>query len=367
MRRLMLLILITISISSFASDKDKAASWIAKAAELSNLKSHASKPFLLTLQWKSGYGTVVSTGTYQLFWENLEQWREEFHSGNNVATRIATGGKVWVSHGDDFLSYPAYQLQNMLAILWGLGTDDPGQVKELFPQSIEGANSQCVKFERKDSFINQMCFGANGSLLGISKGVSTTAMMDAERTGIIALGAPRFNGPRLSASNTYDFMQYAPLQDRLFPRHMLVLSQKMPTLEVFVEDLRYTKSTDTAPDSAIPDGATLTSACTVDDAQVGRGAPLASIPPQFQSKLSRFLHYGGAARLYGVVGTDGNVQNVTLISSESGVREQSKDFGDIAAEVVRTMKYKPVNCAGSPQAFGTEEEIILRGTHAGPY
>ena len=367
MRGFLLLILIAISTLSLANDKEKAASAIGKAAELSNLKGHGNKPFRLRLQWKSGYGTVISTGRYELFWESSEQWREELRTGDTVAIRIASGGKVWLVRGDDFLSYPAYQLENTLAILWGLGSDNPGQVKELFTQLIDGANSQCVKFERKESLINQMCFGANGTLLGMSKAVSTNAMMDAERTGIIARGASRFSAAGLSASNTYDFMQYVQLENKLFPRHMLVLSQKVPTLELFVDDIQYTKPSDTAYESAVPEGATLASACSLDDAEIGRGVPLASIPPQFEAKLSRFIHYGGAARLYGVVGTDGNIRNATLISSESGLRGQSKDFGDIAAEIVQTMKYKPLMCAGAPQAFGTEEEIILRGTHAGPY
>src|SRR5579862_339216 len=240
MRRWILLILVTVPTMSLANDKDKAASWIAKAAELSNLKGHGSKPFRLRLQWKAGYGTIISTGTYQLIWENSEQWREELRTGDNVATRVASGGKVMVMRGEDFLSYPAYQLQNMLAILWGLGSDDPGQVKGVFTQLIEGANSQCVKFERKDTLINQMCFGANGTLSGMSKAVSTNAMTDAARTGIILGGAMKFSGPGLSASNTYDFMQYVQLGDKLFPQHMLVLSQKVPTLEVFVVTIQYT-------------------------------------------------------------------------------------------------------------------------------
>ncbi|HWW16759.1 MAG TPA: hypothetical protein VN310_19010 [Candidatus Dormibacteraeota bacterium] len=367
MRGLVLLILIIIPTLSPANDKEKAASWIAKAAELSNLKGHGSKPFRLRLQWKSGYGTVIATGAYQLFWTSPEQWREELRIGDNVAIRVATGGKVWVERGDDFLSYPAYQLENMLAILWGLGSDDPGQVKQLFTQSIEGANSQCVKFERKDSWINQMCFGANGTLLAMSKAVSTNAMMDAERTGVIAGGTLKLGGPGLSASNTYNFMQYAQSGDKLFPRHMLVLSQKVPTVEVFVEDIQYTKPPDSVHESPVPDGASLTAVCTVDAAELGRRATLASIPSQFEAKLSRFIHFGGAARLYGIVGTDGNVRNETLISSESGLSGQSKDFGDIAAQIAQTMKYKPFMCAGAPQVFGTEEEIILRGTHAGPY
>ena len=337
-----------------------------KGAELSNLKGHGSKPFRLRLQWKSGYGMVISSGTYQLLWTSPEQWREELRIGDNVAIRVATGGKVWVERGDDFLSYPAYQLQNMLAILWGLGRDDPGRVEELFTQPIEGANSQCVKFERKDSLINQMCFGANGTLLGMSKAVSTNAMMDAERIGVIVGGALRFSGPKLSSSNTYDFMQYVQLEDKLFPRHMLVLSQKVPTVEVFVEDIQYTKPPESAHEFPVPDGASLTPACTVDDAEVGRNALLASIPPQFEAKLNRFIHLGGAARLYGVVGPDGNIRSVTLISSETMLRGQSNDFGDLAAQIVENMKYKPFMCAGAPQAFGTEQEIILRGTSGGP-
>jgi hypothetical protein len=363
----MLLILITIPTLIFANDKDKATSWIAKAAELSNLKGHGSRPFRLRLQWKSGYGTEISTGSYQLTWESAEQWREEIRTGGNVATRIAVDGKVWVTRGEDFLTYPAYQLENVLAILWGSGNEDPRQVKEFFTQTIGGAASQCVKFERKNSWIDQMCFGADGTLSGMAKAVSTNAMMDAESTGVIIRGALRFDGRSLSASDSYDFMQYVQLGDKLFPRHMLILSQKIPTVEIFVEDVQYTKPSDSAHVFAVPDGATLKPTCTVDDAEVGRPTPLASIPTQFEAKLSRFLHYGGAARLYGVVGADGNIRNVTLISSESGLRGQNKDFGDIAAEIVQGMKYKPLMCAGVPQAFGTEEEIILRGTHAGPY
>ena len=362
MRRLILLILITLPALSFANDKEKAVLWIAKAAELSNLKGNESKPFRLRLQWKSGYGTVVSSGEYQLVWASPERWREEFRTGDNVAIRTASGGKVWAVRGDDFLSYPAYQLQNMLTILWGLGNGDPGQVKELFTESIRGADSKCVKFERKDSLVNQMCFSSDGMLLGMSKGVSTNAMVDADRMGIMRRGGLRFSGPHLSSSNSYDFMQYAPLENKLFPHHMLVLSQKVPTLEAFVEDVQYTKVPDSAPEFVVPDGARPTPACTVDDAEVGKEASLISIPPQFAAKMSRFIHYGGAARVYGVVGEDGKVSNTTLILSEAKLPAQSKDFGDVAAEIVGTAKYKPFLCEGAPQSFGTEEELILRGT-----
>lgn len=366
MRRLILLILISVSALSFANDKEKAAAWISKAAEFSNLKGPGSKPFRLRLQWKAGYGTVVATGAYQLLWASPEQWREELRTGDNVAIRTATGGKVWVVRGDDFLSYPAYQLQNMLAILWGLGNDDQGQVKELFTQSIENANSQCVKFERKDSLINQMCFSSDGMLLGMSKGVSTDAMVDADRLGIFRRGTLRSSGPRLSSSNTYDFMKYVELEGKLFPRHMLVLSQKVPTLEAFVEDLQYTKPSDSVSEFAVPEGARSTPACTVDDAELGRQSTLISIPPQFAAKMSRFIHYGGAARVYEVVGEDGNVRSTTLILSEAKLPELSKDFGDVAAEIVGNAKYKPFLCGGAPQAFGTEEELILRGSIGGP-
>lgn len=366
MRRLVLLMIIIIPTLSFANDKEKVASWIAKAAEFSNLKGPGSKPFRLRLRWKAGYGTVVATGTYQLIWKGPEQWSEDLRIGDNRAVRIATGGKVWVVRGEDFLSYPAYQIQNMLAILWGLGNDDPGRVKELFTQSIEGADSRCVKFERKDSLINQMCFSPDGALIGMSKAVSTSEMADADRLGVVARGAFRFSGPRLSASNTYDFLQYADLEGKLFPRHMLVLSQKVPTLEAFVEDLQYTTLSDSAAEFAVPNGATPTPSCTMDDSEVGRQALLISIPPQFQARMSRFIHFGGAARLYGVVGTDGSIRSVTLILSETKLPEQRNDFGEVAAEIVQNAKYKPFMCAGAAEAFGTEEELILRGTIGGP-
>ena len=365
MRALIVLILISVPTLCFANDKEKAASWIAKAAEFSNLKGPGSKPFRLRVRWKAGYGTVVETGSYQLLWKSPDQWREELRIGDNLAIRSASGGQLWSLRGDDYLSYPAYQLENMLAVLWGLGNDDPGRVTQLFTESIENANSQCVKFERKDSLINRMCFSSDGMLLGMSKGVSTNAMVDAERMGIITRGVPRFSGSRLSASNTYDFMQYAPLESKLFPRHMLVLSQKVPTLEAFVEDVQYMKPSDSALEFAVPDGARPMPACRMDDADVERQAPLISIPPQFTAKMSRFIHFGGAARVYGVVGPDGTLRSVTLILSETKLPEQRDDFGEVAAEIVQNARYKPLICAGIPQAFGTEEELILRGTVGG--
>lgn len=191
-------------------------------------------------------------------------------------------------------------------------------------------------------------------------------MMDAQRTGLVRRGVLAGDAPKLGAYNTYDFMEYTKLEDKLFPRRMLVLSQKVPTVDVFVEDIQYTKPLDSTHESAVPDGASLAPACTVDDAEVGKLALLASIPPQFEATMSRFIHFGGAARVYGVVGTDGNIGSVTLILSDTKLPGQSNDFADVAKQIVQTMKYKPYLCAGTPQAFGTEEEIVLRGTIGGP-
>lgn len=133
-----------------------------------------------------------------------------------------------------------------------------------------------------------------------------------------------------------------------------------------MEDVQYTKPSDSALDFAMPDGARPTPACAMDDSEARRQALLISIPPQFQAKMSRFIHFGGAARVYGVVGTDGNIRSVTLILSETKLPEQRNNFGEVAAEIVQNARYKPFMCAGAPQAFGTEVELILRGTIGGP-
>jgi len=360
MRKMVLMLAIALPALSLANDKEKAASWITSASQLSNLEGHDRKPFRLHLQWKSGYGSVVASGTYQLLWTNANEWKEELRSGDVVAVRASRGGHAWTLRGDDFLSYPAYQIENMLDILWRLGLDDLGQAKDLFNQKIEGAEAHCAAFERKDSMVTRVCFAANGTLLGMARPVSVNSMMDAERTGY---SNGRMTGPMLASYNTYNFNQYAPFGDMLFPRHMLAMSQNLPTLEAMVDDIQPMQPQD--PAATPPEGAVSTSVCPVDEQSIGRETRLSSIPSQFGAALARFIRYGGSARIYVVVTTDGTIRNANLIMSDAQPTGQSAEFGNIAMQIVRTMKYKPYLCSGVPQAFGTEEELILRG-RSGP-
>jgi hypothetical protein len=147
-----------------------------------------------------------------------------------------------------------------------------------------------------------------------------------------------------------EFSDYTSLGQMLFPRKITALLE-LPTLErpvLTVENIEVSKANFEPAAFAIPDHAIEFDTC--DNQQPAK--PVKTPNPQFSNTEQRKNIGTPTINVYAIVGKDGNLENVMVLSSDADLR-------NTALETLKKWRYTPAMCGSTPVASELETQVSL--------
>lgn len=302
------------------SDKDRAAraqatALFAKALAVTDLRAPGSPPFELR-------GTIVArqrgrkdvTGTYVLKWASPEKWREEIHFPDYTRVRVGGKDQYWQSRTTSYELQPVLELDEGLDFLKELhvwtnpeATNGLKSVR-LHRAKVEKIKSDCVALTWKVSqYEPDYCFDPSNGTLESEK------------------------------ANDDEFSQYTPFGGKLFPGRMRVKESSATPVTFIVNSISPLRSTNMG-DFQPAAGASAWPSCDDPDAlaQISRQ----TIPIYPINEVAS--HIQGPVFVYGVIGVDGRLHNLKVLSAP--------DIGlaNSAVAGLEQREYAPETCHGTP-------------------
>lgn len=297
------------------SDKDAAAraqatAMFAKALALTDLRAPGSPPFELR-------GTInvrKAAGTYLLKWVSPEKWREEIHFSDYTRVRVGGKDQYWQSRTTSYEVQPVLELDQALDFLKELHVwTNPEAMNELksvklHRAKVEKNKSDCVALTLKVSqYEPDYCFDpSNGTLVS-------------------------------EKPNDDEFSQYAPFAGKLFPGNIRIKESSTAPLTFIVNSIAPLVSPDPA-DFQSPAGASAWPSCDSPDRLAKMSRPVFPTYP-VNEKID---HIQGTVFVYCVIGVDGRLHNVRVLSAP--------DIGlaNSALAAMERSEYVPETCHGTP-------------------
>lgn len=250
------------------------------------------------------YGHPVE-GTYSLLWNGPDQWREEIALPGYSEIQVAGRGAISIKRTTE---YPPRQISLVHALL-GYGRDLKLQkhekIKQIRDREIRGTKASCVEIEGE--------FG------------SRQVCIDPSNTTLVR-ELPFVDG------------NFVPVGLKEFPFSLSYVDQKKTLAEVTVTELNTPAQ---FPVSAFDPPAGGISRPKCDASQVRSGRLVARVNPMYPL-VQRNAHVEGTVHLYAVIGTDGMLHNLEVISGVDPALDRS------AMEAVQKWRYEPYMCNGVP-------------------
>lgn len=307
----------------------RAVALFSKALAVSGLRAPGSPPFEMrgTITVKQRFGKP-EIGSYLLEWASPEKWREKIRFANY--TRIRVGGKNQYSQSRT-TSYelgPLLQLSQGLEFLktlhaWSSSAAIANYVSvTLHQKKARGVQLDCLTLISKEQNRNRpgFCFDtAMGTLVSDSSGST-------EFSSFISFGGKYFPGKIRTAGK-------AP-------------SAAPVTLQVnSISPLGNTKSADFEP---APDSTVWPSCDAPDALSVLKSGAARPVYPMRE----RTARIEGTVFLYAVIGSDGQVTNLRVLTAPGG-----SALANSALTAVKQWKYAPETCGGTPVPIETLIQI----------
>jgi TonB family protein len=305
-RRLPILILLcAFSFPLFASGKEKnqGEQILEEAKAKTDIRD--TSPFEMKANLTIDQKGQPIDGSYLFIWNGPTQWREEIVFPGY--TEIQVGGKevVYVKRSMDFMPYKIYQLHEVLAYGSHFGVGPVEKIKRTHDRDLNGKKALCVELVAGSSFSSRdVCVDAS--------------------TGAVIREAPFMDS------------DFEPFGQKLFPRLMSYVEHGKTLIEVKITGL---DKTEPLPPSAFsaPSGAISKPTC----ASPGKGRLVKRVDPQYPP-AERFARAQGTVTLYGVIGADGALHGLQVVSGvTSGLNQASLD-------AVQQWRYEPYTCNGVP-------------------
>jgi TonB family protein len=252
-------------------------------------------------------------GTYTLLWNGPDQWREELTVPGY--TEVLVGGKDVVStkRNLDFTPVRIYQLHNVLGYGGGLLPGPKEKVKDIHRRSVDGTKVECVEIAGDENYSREVCLDP-----------STRALV------------------REAPFADRDLM---PIGTKMFPRCLSQVDHGKTLAEVNVTEL---KTTDPFPSSAFdpPAGAASKPSCT----NPVSGRLVKRVNPEYPS-MERAARREGAVAIYAMIGEDGALHNLQIISGENPALNQA------ALDAAKYWRYEPYRCNGVAVEVDSEIKV----------
>ncbi len=306
-----LLLLLAHAIPLAASDKAKGQDLLEQANAKFNLRELPSFEMKATVKIENK-GQQLE-GTYTLLWNGPDQWREELTVPGY--SEVLVGGKDVIStkRSLEFTPLRIYQLHNVLGYGRGLLPGPKEKVKDVHHRSVNSVKVDCVEIAGHENFRREVCLDPS--------------------TGTVVREFPFVDR---------DLM---PIGTKMFPRYLSQIGQGQTLAEVNVTEL---KTTDPFPASAFdpPAGAVSKPSCT----NVKPGRLVKNARPEYPSQ-ERMAHHEGEVVIYGVIGEDGALHGLQIVSGKNPVLNQA------ALDAVQYWRYEPYRCNGVPVEVESEIKV----------
>jgi TonB family protein len=250
------------------------------------------------------YGHPVE-GSYLLLWNGPDQWREEINVPGYSEIKVAGKDVVSVKRTTQYLPWQISLLHGLLDYGHGLKLRQDEKVKEIRIQEVRGIEASCVEIAHKFA-PRQVCIDpSNGTL------VRELPFVD---------------------------RNFIPVGTKMFPFSLSNIDHEKTLAAATVSELK-TPAEFSASAFDPPAGAVSMPKCEADKVHSGR--LVARVNPVYPA-AQRYAHVEGIVKLYAVIGTDGMLHNLEVVSRVDPALDSS------ALEAVRQWRYEPYICNGTP-------------------
>jgi hypothetical protein len=260
-------------------------------------------------------------GTYELFWNGPDQWREQIQFPDYGEIRVGGKGVVFTKRSLDFTPVEIYEVRSTLgfgtyplappaSIIWLFPQNDEA-VKKIHDRKIEGQLERCVEIENKSSRNREVCV--------------------ANSTGTPLRSAP------------FGAADIQPAGSKVFPRMLTRIEHGHANASVRITELSLNEP---FPAKAfdVPEAANSEPGCM----NPKSAAVIRKVPPSYPSQ-DRVASVQGMVYIYSIIGTDGVPRNTAAESGPSLTLEKA------ATEAFQQWRFEPATCLGNP----VEGEMIL--------
>lgn len=264
----------------------------------------------------AGTSGTTAQGDYIFNWVSPTQWREEIKFANYERLRVRDTKGYWQKSTLDYQPMLIYELSGMLHVKDVLRVRSGQTLGKVKRRQKGGVRQSCVAVNWVRSTDRILCFDeSNGALISIEY-----PQKDREAPPPVSL---------------IEFGAFHSVGAKLVPFEIQAFKNEKSIATVKVLEVTEVKEVNAALFNP-PSDAVLWPQCEdMEDA-----APIERVPLNY-SPLSQAI---GMKRviLYGVVGENGSLSNVTVIQGAN------PDMDKAAFEAFRRWRYKPAQCGGTP-------------------
>jgi TonB family protein len=259
------------------------------------------------------------TGHVSWKWENNDEWKQELTLKAYHQITVQKGDQLFTARNLSFTPLPVGEIRQVLTPL--LVQADKWEVKK----AKQHGSMDCIELRgtSKGDWKREVCLSADTRQV-----ISDEIKNDFE-------------------SHRYEFSDYQPFRNHLYPRTLKMIRDGNPVLTIVVtllEDQSYAAGEFVPPQNAIVrrkcQGMILPKALKTPD------------PVYPSSELEK--HVSGTSIVSLTVMPDGSVDDVHLIGSSSG------DMDKVTQQIVRTWKFEPAMCGSEAVAADIQVQVNFR-------
>ncbi len=287
-------------------------SLISDARNLSNIRAPGSPPFDLRAKLSvKDTQKQISEGSYELFWQSPERWREEVILPGYRQVKIGGAQRVWVWRNAD---YPPLQVFGMLqamdfrAMLTTVGGEE---VKRTTKRAADGTTQECYELQKELQGKRRLCFDASRHDLRMA-----------------TLPTPPFQ--------VVQYMDYSAWSEKQFPRAIRIFADRKLIGEATVEKIASATEADPKLFEP-PQGAEERVGC--DDPSPA--IALEKTAPHYPD-VAKMRHVEGVVSAFVVIGVTGGVVNPIIIASGGS------DLDNATVQAISHWRYQPSSCGDKP-------------------
>ena len=244
-------------------------------------------------------------GTYSLLWNGRDQWREEINLPGYSEIQVAGKDAVSVSRTTKYMPWQINLVHNLLGYDQNLKLSENEKVKQIRNREIRGIKASCVEIAGKFGS-RQICIDPSNAAL-----VRELPFADGNLT---------------------------PVGAKEFPFSLSYVDHEKTVASATVTWMKTPARFDVSAFDP-PTGGNSTPKC--DASHVRSGRLVARVNPVYPA-AQRSAHVEGTVHLYGVIGTDGMLHSLEVVSSVDPALDHS------ALEAVQQWRYDPYMCNGVP-------------------
>ncbi len=270
-------------------------------------------------------------GTYELFWNGPDQWREQIQFPDYGEIRVGGKGVVFTKRSLDFTPVEMFGLHSALGFS-SLALPDSSflrvlphkdeVVKKIHERKEGGENAKCVEIENQKQHSREVCI--------------------AESTGLLLRG-----DPHKDRGNDYEDRDFTAVGTKMFPRSLKRSGGGEPSTSISVTEI---KLRDSFPEKSFdpPEGSSSQPGCMNPDLPTN----LIKVPPHYPDPERR-ARIEGSVQIDATIGADGRPRDLQLIDG------QIHGLNEAALQCIDQWRYEPARCGNVPVSTESLIRVIF--------